>query len=116
MFFTQINLQAMNDNFQSFFTFIGKNAQTRLVGWTTATILFLGVVVYSQWNQHLQDDKKILDSKNAEIDRLIKSGNYKDERYNQLSTDYLDYIKTVTQRNDSIAADNQRFLNELKKK
>ncbi|WP_298220801.1 hypothetical protein [Flavobacterium sp.] len=103
-----------NNRFQWFFTFIGKSAQTRLIGFTTATIIFLSLIAYSQWKQHLSDDKETIKNLKEEISRLTKSVQYKDEKYNELSVDFINYVKDVTKRNDSIAEDNQKFLNELR--
>jgi len=109
-------MEVENDKFQWFFTFIGKNAQTRLIGFTTGAIILLLIIAYSQWKQHLNDDLEAKKALKEEIQRLTESVRYKDEKYNELSADFINYVKGVTQRNDSIARDNQNFLNELRQK
>lgn len=109
-------MEVENNKFQWFFTFIGKNAQTRLIGFTTGAIILLSIIAYSQWKQHLNDDLEAKKSLKEEISRLTESIQYKEEKYNELSADFIDYVKGVTQRNDSIARDNQNFLNELRQK
>lgn len=108
-------MEVKENRFQWFFTFISKNAQTRLVGFTTALIIVLVMVAYFQWKQHLTDDIEVKKAFKEEISRLTKSIQYKDEKYNELADDYINYVKIVTQRNDSIAKENQEFINELRR-
>ncbi len=102
----------MTQNFKYFFTFISKSPAVRLAGFTTIGFLFFGWISYCFWKQHLLDDVDIKNESKQKDIRIIEA----EKARQQIAVDYLNYVKQTTRRNDSIALDNQRFIEELKRR
>ena len=104
-----------NFKFQYFFTYIRQKPMLQLIGWLTIGLVFFGFISYTQWKQHLNDDKALVISKDDQINRFVRLYENECKKNEKISSDYLDYVIEVKRCNDSIFKDNRDFLKELQK-
>jgi len=98
-------------NVKYFFDFIGKSPAIRLAGFTTVGFFFFGWISYKFWEQHLKDDFE-RDKENA---RNIIRAEKAEKKAEDVSREFLDYVKFKAREKDSMLLDNKRFIDELKK-
>jgi len=104
------------DKLQWFFTFIGKDANKRIIGYTTALIIALSWIVWYLLSEHFERDvefRRETIKKDSIQETRIK---FLEEKNEEKDNRLIEYVMETTRRNDSITYHEKKFIEELKKK